>query len=756
MSMLGSFVKVLRASVAGKRTWTPAEVRDLIDRRELGAAREAAGNLSASQTQADAQRACLIGEICFQERRDDEAAAAFAEALRLAPSLPEAHHGLSLLLGERGQFEDAVRHAFFAHSAARNTPRFLAQLGYCNLRLQNYPQAEAPLRRATLLAPSDSYAWNNLGIVLRARGDFAESVDCFRRACALRPDDRSAQENLAKLEAELKTRGPESTGLAPEAAGTLSAGPPALHAVRVRERDGFLLEAIDLCEAVVLEQPEAAEPVLELYRLYQRAGDPQSGIDALEAFRSAHPDDTGVIAALGIAKLEMRELAAAEALLLRAASARPESLDLVLGIAQALTGQERFGDAAPWFEQALALAPDDVKTRALRAANLVNQCRYEEGLAACQALEQEGLHIPALGIVLAYLGRLDEAMAALDTHVERYPNDPHLRFHRGSVRLLQLDFAGGWDDYSYRGFSMSENFRVLPFPLWRGEPLQGRKIVVLAEQGLGDQVMFASCLPDLLQLGAAEVVVEAIRRIAPTIQRSFPDCRVIATSQSRRLEWVADCPDMDYYVPLGDLPRYFRRSLADFPARKGFLRADPARVEHWRRQLAAVGPGPYVGISWKGGTEGTRTSLRSMDVTTFTPLASVRPATWVCLQYGAVDTAIQAAADTGFPLAYWPEAIADLDEFAALVTALDLVITVCNTTVHYAGAVSTPVWVLAPSVPEWRYGATNEQLPWYPSSTIFRQPKLGDWQATLERVCHELSVWNPPSWEIGHAQIASN
>lgn len=745
MGVLGNLARALKSGLSGKRTWTPAEVRELIGARKLHEARAAAEMLSDRLEKRDAERACLIGEISFQERKDEDADEAFALALREDPGMAAAHHGLSLLLAERGNFAEAVRHSFFAHSVQPNDPRFLAQLGYCNLNLKNFSLAEGPLRRATLLAPNDSYAWNNLGIVLRLKGAMVEARDCFQRAASLRPDDQKAADNLAQIEAEISSTPHAVAEQALLGGLSNTADSPALEAVAQAERAGRLQDAIDLCEELALELDPQDFPILELNRLYQRAGDPQSGIDALEAYLSRHPGVPSVVAALGFAKLEMRELVAAEVLLKEALERDPESPQLLLALGRAIAQQERFVDAAPWLEKAAQAAPADVMARAHLAANLVNQCRYEEGLAACEALRQEGLQIPALGMVLAYMGRFEEALEVLDEHIQNHPNDPSVRFHRAAVRLLRQDFEHGWEDYAYRGFSMTENFRVLPFPLWHGQPLEGKKIVVLAEQGLGDQVMFASCLPDLLALGPREVVVEVMRRIAPTLQRSFPQCRVIATSQGRKLEWVKDCPDMDYYVPLGDLPGHFRRSLAQFPVHDGYLRPDPQRRVHWRRQLEATGPGPYIGFSWKGGTESTRTSVRSMSAMSFKPLKESLPATWVCLQYGPVQQQVDEARAQGFDMAYWAESIADLDEFAALVGALDLVVTVCNTTVHYAGALAKPVWILAPTVPEWRYGVGNDRLPWYPTSRIFRQATAGAWDSALDAVRHELSSSGVPT-----------
>lgn len=750
MSVLGSIFRTLGQSLSGRRTWTPLEVRELIDRRELMLAKQACERLSASLISHAAERACLLGEISFQMREDEAADSHFTEALRAAPGLPEAHYGRSLLLSAGGEFPAALRHVFFAHTCQPNEARFLAQLGYCQLQLRNFSLAERPLRRATLLSPDNAYAWNNLGIVLSLKGNGAEAEDCFRRAVSLLPENASFREHLRSLLERGKPAADEALGggnTQPDSEGRSSGPSPQMAEVASALRDGRLRDAIELCERLSVESPDDVTVALELNRVHQRAGDPQSGIDSLEAFLSTHPTATEVVGALGLARLEMSEHVEAEVLLKRAIEdsgglSEAKSVDLLLGLGDALRGQDRFSEAHPLLRRAFELEPGNVRARISVAVNLINMCRYDEGLEACLQLESEGMWVPALGTVLASLGRLDEAETVLDRHIVDHPNDPNLRFQRASVRLLRLDFERGWEDYAYRSLSASQNFRVLPFPLWAGEPLRNKRVVLLAEQGLGDQVMFASCLPDLLRLEPAEVIVEAIHRIAPTIQRSFPQCRVIGSSQSRRLEWLDDCPDMDYYIPLGDLPRYFRRSVEDFPEHRGFLVPNFDRVAHWKQQLEATGPGPWVGVSWKGGTEATRTALRSVSALDFKGLSDCGRATWVCLQYGKVADEVQQANEAGFQMAYWPEAIEDLDDFAALVAALDLVISVCNTTVHYAGALGRPVWVLAPAVPEWRYGAANPVMPWYPSSRLYRQTKAGEWGPVFVTLQQDLSAWS--------------
>jgi hypothetical protein len=341
---------------------------------------------------------------------------------------------------------------------------------------------------------------------------------------------------------------------------------------------------------------------------------------------------------------------------------------------------------------------------------------------------------------LTNLGMHDEALPLLDAAIAANPRDATRRFLRSQIHLLNERFGLGWDDYAMRQISMARHLRTLALPEWKGEMLEGRRIVVLCEQGLGDQVMFASCLPDLLELKPARVVVEAVQRVAPTLARSFPQCEVVPSKQDVAMDWLRDLGDLDCYVAMGDLPRIFRREAADFPSRAGYLVADRQRVDHWRKVLSALGRRPKIGVSWRGGTQATRRVLRTMSVTDLLGAFDAVDVDLVCLQYGDVSSDLHEVKRTGIDLHYWPEAIEDLDEFAALISALDLVITVCNTTVHYAGALATPVWVMAPRIPEWRYGLHSRTLPWYPTSVMYRQATDREWGDVLGAIRRDLAT----------------
>lgn len=347
------------------------------------------------------------------------------------------------------------------------------------------------------------------------------------------------------------------------------------------------------------------------------------------------------------------------------------------------------------------------------------------------------MFLVSYAVAQAYIGHFDKALTLLNEALAIQPRDANLHLQRAQINLLLGNFEEGWTGYAHRGLAYTRQYRVLPFKKWRGEDIAGKCIVVLAEQGLGDQVMLASCLPDLLALGPARVVVEVIGRVAPTLARSFPACEIIHTKQDKKMEWAKTVGDVDYFVPLGDLPQYFRTSVQAFPG-KAYLKADPERVAYWRGKLEAAGPRPWIGVSWRGGLQATRRILRSMSPSELAPLTHAVSATWISLQYGAVDEDLKIAAASNVRLTHWNEAIADLDEFAALIEALDCVVTVCNTTVHYAGALGKKVLVLAPHIPEWRYGLNSTHMPWYPDASVLRQPHPNDWPGVITEAAKRL------------------
>lgn len=750
-NLLGKLIK------RGHRHWTEGEIRELITAGAFERALAATHSLHPATPEKELQQLCLQAEIAFRTHRDADAEALYNQVLTHAPGFADAHYGLSLLHLELDKVDSAFQHALFAKNLRPQEPRYLAQLGLCHIRLGNFPAAEAPLRQAVRYSPDDKSAWNNLGIAQLAKGKLDEARNSFNSALRLDPGFRHAQDNLAQLEQDQREQASQA-----QPSATLPGALTTLEAAEAKDRDadppwhdkwqhvqalaeqGQTSKALADAERLLEQWPNDAEMTVRLNGLYRALGEPDSGMSVLQAFAYREPTNGKVQLALGTSLLEDGQPAEAETHLRRAQALMGNTGLLLRQLGVSLTKQERHAEADEVYATYHEAYPSDVSL-GFRASSFVQTCQYDKALELLEQLNaggyiqkhrMENLYVSAL----AYSGQLERALDIVNGLEAQLPNAPTLRSTRAQI-LLQLEqFGQGWDDYRYRNFSYSKFFRVLPVPEWQGEPLVGKTIVVLAEQGLGDQVMFASCIPDLLALSPNHLVVEAVDRVAPTLARSFPQCEVISTQQDKRLEWLRNIENVDYFVPIGELPRHFRRSLASFP-RRSYLKPNSKRVHHWRTQLEKLGPGPYLGTSWRGGTEQTRTAIRTLSPDLLRPLVTALPAQWVCLQYGTkkqLQEELTVASQGGVHMTHWAEAIADLDEFAALLAALDGVFTVCNTTVHYAGAVGQKTWVLAPTVPEWRYGLHNPAMPWYPNVEVLRQPSPNAWEPLIEQARRRL------------------
>jgi hypothetical protein len=251
-------------------------------------------------------------------------------------------------------------------------------------------------------------------------------------------------------------------------------------------------------------------------------------------------------------------------------------------------------------------------------------------------------------------------------------------------------------------------------------------------------MMFASCLPELIA-EAGQVTLACSAKMAGLFRLSFPQADIVV-QQAGSLAWVQSVGKADVHISAGSIPRYRRRRPADFPSHDGYLRADAGRVSHWRERLAALPGALKVGISWRGGAATTRRNLRSIPLAAWAPVLGVPGASFVSLQYA--DCAAELAAlraESGFDVQHWPEAIDDYTETAALVSALDLVVSVQTAVVHLAGACGATAWALIPRAPEWRYMEQGERMPWYPSVTLFRQAAERDWEGPLRSVAQALA-----------------
>ena len=517
------------------------------------------------------------------------------------------------------------------------------------------------------------------------------------------------------------------------ATGAPGASNPRAAVFGLLERDdpeGALLAV----NALVRAHPGPSSEVLRA-RALARLRRPDEAQDALAQVLAGDPEHVEANFELGMLHKQSGELALAAACFGLVERRDPAHADALYELGWIAQEQRRLPDAHAYLERACAIRPDDLRILNQLAYVLVALERFEPGIALFEdicARTSPAVVRPRINLsnALLRIGRFERAFEVIESLLAAEPNNVEGRWNRSHLLLAMGRYEEGWRDYDYRMLLRSRPARLIPYPDWDGGSLAGRSLLVTAEQGLGDELMFASCVPELIALGA-RVHLECEHRLATLFARSFPGATIWPSDHETVLPYLDRLPSIDCHARAGSLPRYLRSRPEDFPVREAYLVADPEKVARWRERLEALGPGLKLGISWRGGTAATRATMRSMDLAEMDALLARDDCRFVSLQYGDVAADLGNAASRGLGIAHWQEAIDDIDETAALVQALDAVISVQTAVIHLAGALGRPAFVLLPSAPEWRYGSAGDRMPWYPSVRLFRQDAPGDWRAPL-------------------------
>ncbi|HCZ17313.1 MAG: TPR repeat-containing protein YrrB [Candidatus Accumulibacter phosphatis] len=343
-----------------------------------------------------------------------------------------------------------------------------------------------------------------------------------------------------------------------------------------------------------------------------------------------------------------------------------------------------------------------------------------------------------LGRIFRESGNLDQALEHLRAAFRARPDDKAFLASLATTLLLTGNYLEGWPHW-LQLFTRSPV--RLPDPIADTAPFAGNHVVIYANEGVGDEVMFASCLPEISDQ-AAVVTLHCDRRLVSLFKRSFPSVRIFGMDKVGEQRIIGLVAPEEYHIFASFLPAYFRPDMACFPQRRSYLLADPALVAEWRRRFDGLGAGLKVGVSWLGGADPINRSKRSIPLSAWGEILAVNKVHFVNLQYGEVSAEIKRVRETfGVPIHTWPDVnpLLDLDFTAAQISALDLVISVDNSTVHLAGALGTPVWTLLPIVPDWRWRMAGTHTSWYPNMTLFRQAEAGHWGTILQQVGRSLN-----------------
>ncbi|HLF98461.1 MAG TPA: tetratricopeptide repeat protein [Methylococcaceae bacterium] len=579
---------------------------------------------------------------------------------------------------------------------------------YTLYEANNYGGAEEKLK--TLLSSQEKHldALCLLGDILGRLGRTEESASFYRKALLVNPQYVSALVGL---------------GLALHDQGDYASAYSFLNEARRRE-------------------PRNAE-VLNLIGLVSfKMGNLSFASSRLKESLKLNPDSASAWNNMGIVHRYRGGIGKAVQCFRNAVNIKADFRAALMNLGLALRDYESPDKAVECLEKALTLEPGNA-TVLLNYGNLLMSLgRLEEA----EARFKDAIHVdPAMPELHACLGSLHikrkECAAALGCYrhaLDLHPDYPEALLGMAEIYLSQRDFAQGWKLYEARlNAKIDSPRRILPYAEWKGEPLHGKSILIYSEQGLGDVILFASCLPDVVRQ-ASRCIVECDRRLAKLFERSFSAADIRGYDQNHPA--AGRDPSVDYYAAIGSLMGFFRNVPDTFPVHSGYLRADEGRVAYWRERLSYLGEGGIrIGIAWQGGLVRTGKYQRSMPLRDWQMVLEKPGITWVSLQHRCNEKELtEFTNETSVPIHYWPESIDDLDETAALISSLDLVITVCSTLAHLTGGLGKPLWVLVPDSPSWRYLADGETLPWYPSARLFRQAQPGEWNPVLSQVEEKL------------------
>lgn len=431
----------------------------------------------------------------------------------------------------------------------------------------------------------------------------------------------------------------------------------------------------------------------------------------------------------------------------RATTFAPRSAAAHTELGAVLADQDRVVEALRSFERAIELDPDHADAHNRYGAAMLDLGQLDQALVSfrrvARLLPDHPAHHANIAVTLNLMGDYHAALRAHDRAVALEPDAPRLRYNRSFARLATGDLVGGWEDHEF-GFAAGERKpdRRPPVTRWDGSDLSGKRVLVWREQGLGDEVRFASCYGELIDR-AGHVVIECTDRLIPLFRRAFPRAVVRReTADPATGHETADLSDIDVHVPAGSLPRFLRRSLGDFPRHDGYLVADAQERERWRTRLSELGDALKVGLAWRSGNLKTSRLQHYLTLEELAPLLHLDGIRLVNLQYGPGDQLESELREleerSGVVVHRWDDVdyTADLDAVAALTAELDVVIGPASFPTVLAGALGVPALVLTAPTP-WTLGHASGD-PWFPASRPFIRTWNEPWQRAVDEAAEHL------------------
>jgi tetratricopeptide (TPR) repeat protein len=637
--------------------------------------------------------------------RLEEAEACFRRLIRLQPDSAETHNLLAAVLAAQARGEEAIAHY---RQALRLRPSFAAACSNLADTLTTQGQLGEALtcyEHALRLEPDSAQTHYSLGNALRSQGRHAESVRHYRRAQQLRP-------NTVEIHAKL-------------AAGLAELGE--------HEHE----EALAWARQALRLQGGSSGSFFDLGTAFLKLG---QFVEASACFQQAlqlQPDDPDTLNNLGTALWEQGRHAEAESRYRQAVQLRPGDFAARNNLGNALREQGKTEEAAACYRQALRLQGGSAEAHLNLGVVLSDLGALEEAAASLGRALELRPDWPAafdhLGMTRSRQGKLDEALACYEHALHLQPDFPEAHRNRAMAWLAQGDLERGWPEYEWRWRCRGRPTSAFSQPRWEGDDLNGRTILLHAEQGLGDTLQFIRYAPLVKpRSGGGTVVLSCPQPLVRLLARCRGIDRVLAAGSS--------LPEFDVHAPLMSLPLILGTTLANVPADVPYLVTTAEAVARWEYALSPVA-GFRTGIAWQGNPRYRSDRHRSFPLARLAPLARVPNVRLISLQFGAgTDQLPQLAGrfHVTDPGQCRGQPVGDFLDLAALVRTLDLVVTPDTAIAHLAGGLGVRVWLALSFVADWRWLTQRDDSPWYPTVRLFRQARPGDWDEVFERMADAL------------------
>lgn len=626
----------------------------------------------------------------------DPAIDGFRRAVAMAPNAPDAHRMLAMALLQAGRAKEGVQSARALAQLTPSDPHALLLLGMGLLAAGQAEKALGQFDKAAQRAPGFAEAQFQAGNALSALGRFKEAAARYGRALELDPRAIEALANRAVALSRLK-----------------------LHAQALADFDRLI----------------ALQPWMPLHfvnkgGLLLETGDVAGAAAAAEQALAAAPGNVDALALLGQARFVALDFEAARAVMAQAVEAAPVRVDLRVFLAQVLRRMERLDEAVAQCDAALKLEPrfatalfERAEARRALGDAAAALADVDAALALAPRMVEAGV---ARSYILGDLGRIAEIRPSLERALRNGPDHPDAVFHLAMDDLALGRWAKGWKGYEARARIVPPTYTALPFTRWDGKETPSA-LVVLGEQGFGDAIQFARLVPLLAGRGFP-VHFQVRAPLVPLFRMLHPEVDV-----------VPDLSGIDLaatglrWVPLGSLPLLLEPDPAQWPLTP-YLAAEPERAAQWRHVRA--GDEFIIGITWQGSTRRDLDVGRSAPLAAFAPLAALEGVKLVAIQRNAGAEQVDGVPFRARLLRLDEDFDADgafLDT-AALLQHLDLVVTTDTSMAHLTGALARPGIVALRAVPDWRWGREGTDSIFYPSLSLVRQARPGDWDGVFETI----------------------